>query len=73
MEPWWKTGVLVLDERQGFLIICRILARIECNEAWKIDEYWDIKYCSCKKRLISKLVLECEDEIIKCSWNLTWW
>ena len=36
----------------------------ECNKACKIDEYLDIKNCSCEKRLIDKLVLECEDEIL---------
>ena len=34
----------------------------ECNKACKIDEYLDTKNCSCKKYVISKLVLECEDE-----------
>ena len=34
----------------------------ECNKACNFDEYLDIKNCSCKKRLIGKLVLECEDE-----------
>ena len=36
----------------------------ECNETFKIDEYLDIKNCSWKKRLIDKLVLEFEDEIL---------
>ena len=36
----------------------------ECNKACKIDEYLDIKIFSCKKRLIGKLVLECEDETL---------
>ena len=35
-----------------------------CNKACKIDEYLDIKNCSCEKRLTGKLVLECEDEIL---------
>ena len=35
----------------------------ECNKACKIDEYLDIKNCSCEKCLIGKLLLECEDEI----------
>ena len=34
----------------------------ECNNACKIDEYLDTKNCLCKKRLNSKLVLECEDK-----------
>ena len=36
----------------------------ECNKACKIDEYLDTKNCSCKKRLIGKLLLECKDEIL---------
>ena len=36
----------------------------ECNKACKIDEYLDIKNCSSQKRLISKVVLECEIEIL---------
>ena len=35
----------------------------ECNNACKIDEYLGIKN-SCERRLISKLVLQCEDEIL---------
>ena len=35
----------------------------EWNKACKIDEYLDIKNCSCEKRLIGKLVLACEGEI----------
>ena len=42
----------------------------ECNEACKIDEYLDIKNCSCEKRLIDKLVLECEDEILSTTETL---
>ena len=34
----------------------------ECNKAFKIDEYFDIKNFSCEKRLIGNLVLECEDK-----------
>ena len=36
----------------------------ECNKACKIDEHLDTKSSSYKKRLISKLVLECEDEML---------
>ena len=36
----------------------------ECNKACKTDEYLDIKNCTCEKRLIGKLVLECDDEIL---------
>ena len=42
----------------------------ECNKAYKIDEYLDIKNCSCKKSLIVKLVLECEDEILSATRTL---
>ena len=42
----------------------------ECNKAYKIDEYLDIKNCSCKKSLIVKLVLECEDEILSTTRTL---
>ena len=36
----------------------------ECNKAWKINEYLDIRSCFCEKRLIGKLVLECEDKTL---------
>ena len=36
----------------------------ECNKAFKVGEYLDIKNCSCKKHLFSKLVLTCEDVIL---------
>ena len=36
----------------------------KCIKASKIDEYLDIKNCSCKKPLIGKLALECEDEML---------
>ena len=34
------------------------------NKARKTDEYLDTKNYSCKKRLIGKLVLEYEDEMV---------
>ena len=34
------------------------------NKACKTDEYLYIKYCSCEKCLISKQVIECENEIL---------
>ena len=37
----------------------------ECKKACKFDEYLDITNCSCKIRLIVKLVLECEDKTSK--------
>ena len=36
----------------------------ECNKTCKIDKYLDIKNCSCEKRLVGKLVFECEREIL---------
>ena len=36
----------------------------QSNKACKIDEYLDIRNCSCEKRLFSKLALACEDEIL---------
>ena len=36
----------------------------ECNKARRINEYLDIKYFSCVKRLFGKLVLACKDEIL---------
>ena len=41
----------------------------ECNKACKIDKHFDIKNCSCKKRLISKLVLECEEKTLNTTEN----
>ena len=37
---------------------------LECNNAFKVDEYLDFKNCSCEKHLVGKLVLRCEDEIL---------
>ena len=37
----------------------------EYDKACKIDQYLDIKNCSCEKRGVGKLILECEDEILK--------
>ena len=42
----------------------------ECNKAQKVSEYLDIKNCSCEKRLVGKLVLECEDEILNTTETL---
>ena len=48
----------------------RVLAKIagaydcECDKACKIDEYLDIKNCSCEKRLIGTLVLESKNEML---------
>ena len=35
-----------------------------CDKAYWIFEYLDIKSCSCKKYLFDKLVLACEEEIL---------
>ena len=42
----------------------------ECNEACKIYEYLDNNSCCCEKRLILKLVLECEDETLRATETL---
>ena len=42
----------------------------ECKKAWKIDKYLNIKNCSCEKRLIDKLIVECEDEILNTTKTL---
>ena len=39
----------------------------ECNKAFKIDEYLYIKNCSCRKRLIGKIVFTCETEILNAT------
>ena len=36
----------------------------QCDKAYKIDDYLDIKNYSCEKHLVGKLVLECKDEIL---------
>ena len=36
----------------------------KCNKVGKIDEYLDIKNCSCEKRLIVRFVLACVHEIL---------
>ena len=41
----------------------------EFNEACKIDQYFNIKSCSCEKRLIGKLILEREGEILNATEN----
>ena len=42
----------------------------ECNKACKIDQYLDIKNCSCKKHLIGNLVLEYGDKILSTTETL---
>ena len=55
-----KIGVLVNRVK------CKVLGRVIVNviKHEKICKYLEIKNCSCEKRLIGKLVLECEDEIL---------
>ena len=36
----------------------------ESNKASKLDEYSDTNSCTCEKRLIGKLELECKDEML---------
>ena len=50
----------------NMIIFGNILSTCDCeyNKACKIDEYLDIKNCSCKKRLIGELLLTCEAEIL---------
>ena len=35
----------------------------ECNKSFDIDEYLDCDKCKCRKRLIDKLVDECDENI----------
>ena len=36
----------------------------ECNKEFKINEYLDIKNCSCNKRPMGSLKFRCEDAIL---------
>ena len=36
----------------------------ECDKSYNFDEYLDYASCKCGKKLIDKLVLQCEDEIL---------
>ena len=42
----------------------------ECNKSCKFGNYLDIRICSCKKRVVSKLVLKCENEILNTNETL---
>ena len=57
-------SVIKLDNNLVKNIICWILSKCDCkcNKNCKIDEYLDIKNCSCEKRLFGKLALACENE-----------
>ena len=62
-------GVIGLKDKKGYKwnpSTCDC----QCNEACKIDEYLDIKNYFCEKRLISKLILECKDEILNTTETL---
>ena len=48
----------VIHSKNGITCGC------ECNKAWKIDKYLDIKCGSCVRLLTGKLVLECEYAIL---------
>ena len=63
-----NVGVSVENEMIEVLekmIVCEILVNriFSC----KINKYLNMKNCSCKKRLIVKLVLEYEDEILNAT------
>ena len=34
-----------------------------CNKSWNFSEYLDYENCKCKKRLVNKLVEECNETI----------
>ena len=56
-------GVLIKMTTYGSTCMCDC----ECNNVCKNDKYLDTKICSCKKRLIVKVVLACGDEILNTS------
>ena len=49
------------------VLVKMIMYDYDCNTACKIDEYLDIKNCSCEKCVFGKLVLVCKDEILKAT------
>ena len=40
------------------------ICECECDKSCNTGEYLDYKNCKCRKGLIDKLVLECEDKIL---------
>ena len=50
--------VYVIKILSGILVIVN-----ECNKPCNISEYLDYKNCKCKKRLVNKLVEECNETI----------
>ena len=48
----------------------RYVAWCKCNNAYKSDEFLNIKNCYCKERLVGKIMLECEDEILNTNETL---
>ena len=61
--------VYVIQSKNGSIMNIDVSAKVinpnTCDCVCKIDEYLDIKNCSCIKRQIDKSVLEREDEVIK--------
>ena len=58
-----KIGVLV--NRVKCEVLVRVIVNVIKHE--KTCKYLEIKNCSCEKRLIGKLILECEDEILNAT------
>ena len=40
------------------------LSECECDKSFDVGEYSDYEKCKCRKKLIDKLALECEGEIL---------
>ena len=40
------------------------ICECKCDKSGNVGEYLDIANCKCRKKLIDKLGLECEDEIL---------
>ena len=49
-------------------VICGILVQVVASVIMHV-KHLDIKNCSCKKRLIGKLVLQCKDKILNATEN----
>ena len=56
--------VCVSAKNELICVFVKMTRDCECNKAWKVDEYLDIKNWSCEKRQISKFLSEYEDEIL---------
>ena len=70
-ECWWKCKKLgdLNSFGKGFMRNPSTCS-FKCNKVCKIDEYLDTNNCFCGKRLICKLVLECEDETLNTTETL---